>query len=87
VSLIPLLFYPTSWATTLRFKRTRTESHRIAELLAQLPAEIDMHAIVAEMLLKNESQNDDGESTAIPEQEEGMGVIDRSDARDYLDQD
>ena len=32
-------------------KRTKTESHRIAELFAQLPAEIDMHAVIAEHLL------------------------------------
>lgn len=40
-------------------KRTQMESHRISELLAQLPAEIDMHAIVAEMLLKSNGRNED----------------------------
>ena len=41
------------------FKRTQTESHRIAELFAQLPAEIDMHAVIAEHLLvtSDESNN------------------------------
>jgi len=50
---------PNLCATTSWFKRTRTESHRIAELLAQLPAEIDMHAIVTEMLLKSKHPDDD----------------------------
>ena len=41
------------------FKRTKEESHRIAELFAQLPAEIDMHAVIAEHLLMTSDQTND----------------------------
>lgn len=41
------------------FKITQTESHRIAELLAQLPAEIDMQAVIADQLLMKREEDFD----------------------------
>jgi len=48
------------------FQATNTEVHRIAELLAQLPAEIDMHAVISEHLL-------------MGQEDELQGVVDHED--------